>query len=53
MNLILLVGAILCLAVATLLGFDVFDEAHYSGWLALGLVLFAASHLPWPTFHRE
>ncbi len=45
MNLILLVLAIICFAIAALLGFGTFSGAHILGWLSLGLALFAGSFL--------
>jgi len=52
MNLLVLVLAILCFAVATLLGFGVFSGEHILGWLALGLAFFAASFLVPETWRR-
>ncbi len=55
MSLILLVIALICEAIAALLGFGIVSGAHYSGWLALGLVFWIASNMVGPVvaFRRE
>ena len=45
LNRILLVIAVICFAVALLLGLDVFSGSHEQAWTAGGLLAFAASFL--------
>ncbi len=52
MHVVLLVAAVLCGAIAALLGFGVFSGSHLLGWLSLAVTFLAASalvaHVPWP-----
>lgn len=52
---LLLVLAVICEVIAALLGFSVFSGAHFDGWLATGIALFAASGLvgAWPITLRR
>lgn len=50
-SLVLLVLAIVAFAIAAACGFGFVDDVDiaedYPGWVAAGLALFAAAHLPW------
>ncbi len=52
MSAVLLVLAVLCSAIAALLGFGIVTGEHVLGWLALGVTFGFASFLvaaiPWP-----
>jgi hypothetical protein len=52
MSLILLVLALVCEVIATILGFGIVTGAHYSGWLAFGLVFWIASLMVGPVVTR-
>lgn len=51
MSLFLLVLAIIAFVISTVLGYGFVDDPDliedYPGWVALGLVLFALSFIPW------
>lgn len=42
---LLVAVAVVCLFVATLLGFDILDGGNYFGWLAGGLTAWAVAEL--------
>lgn len=45
MNLVLLLAAIVCAAVASLMGFDVIANTHALGWLSVAVALFLVAQV--------
>jgi len=52
MNLVALIIAVVCFAIALLLALGVVSGGNDSAWIAGGLLAFAVSFLPWASWRR-